>query len=99
MSLYNVAMRQPDGTLTTSTKGKLDIFSEFYGVLYSASTPSMDQGYNFLDTVNITRLSVEHKKMLEESIRPPEITMVINSLKPNKTSGSDGLTGELKKNC
>lgn len=73
---------------------KLEIVSEFYGALYSTLNFSMDQGYSFLDIVNIPRLSEKYNNTLEKPKGAVEIRMVINTLKPNKPPVCDALTGE-----
>lgn len=79
-----------DGTMALYMKEKLKIFADYYKVLYSSSEPPRE---DFGGKVNIPRLSEDDQKRLEEPIQFAEIITVINSLKPNKSPGNDGLMG------
>lgn len=65
----------------------------------SAPNLSTDQGYSFLDSVNVLRLSEEDQKILEKFLGVDEIRKLINSLKLNKTLDCDDLTGEVSRSA
>lgn len=52
----------------------------------------------FLGKVKISQLVQVDREKLEETITLAEILIAIGSLKPNKSPGLDGITGEFYKN-
>lgn len=86
-------------TFITKPKEIADAFAEYYNSLYKNSDTCTDDTElaNFLKDIKLSELPVEVAKKLDEPITTQEITLVISSLKNNKSPGPDGYINEFYK--
>lgn len=76
------------------SKGKLEIFAEYYWELYFSSDPAEADIDIFLYKVKILKLADNHRQTLESPISIQEIGGDIVKLKLGKSPGLDGLPAE-----
>lgn len=92
------AIENTNGELTRDTQEKLQIFADFYSLLYASEGHQYSEGA-FLQILDfLPQLTEEHRVALEANITVAEIGNAIYHLKPNKSPGLDGLTSEFYKN-
>ena len=71
---------------------------QFYKDLYTSTEPKQEKIDKYLkDLKTIKKLSSRSKSALDQEITEAELKETIKGLKPNKSPGKDGLTGEFYK--
>ena len=90
-----------NGSITSDPFGILNEQKRFYHSLYKSNVTDEDRenGNEFLNNLNIPRLSEEQKQSCEGEIFVEEITAILNSFESNKSPGNDGIPIEFYKSC
>ena len=70
------------------------IIRGYYKQLYANKMDNLEEMDKFLEKYNLLRLNQEEKENINRPITSSEIKTVIKNLPTNKSSGSDGFTGE-----
>lgn len=97
-SNFITSIKSRKNSIVTHPKSILSEFYSFYKQLYSSSNPSMEDINEYLSRSGFqTRLSQEHKDLLDAPISQIEVSNTIKHLKLNKAPGKDGLPSEFYK--
>ena len=90
-----------NGFITSDPFEILNEQKRFYYSLYKSNVTDEDRenGNEFLNNLNIPRLSEEQKQSCEGEIFVEEITAILNSFESNKSPGNDGIPIEFYKSC
>lgn len=90
----SLPMMKEDGDLTVDPKEKLEKFLKYYEALYQFNSGNSEEINSFLGTVDVRKLSQDHKIELDTPITLVEIKESIKSLKGNTSPRPDGPTVE-----
>ena len=75
-----------------------ETFRVFYERLYSSEcSSSLDRQTQFLNDLNIPKLSEEESKLLDEELTKQEISDAMGSMQAGKAAGLDGIPIDLYK--
>ena len=70
------------------------IIRGYYKQLYANKMDNLEEMDKFLEKYNCPRLNQDEMKNINRPITRTEIKIMIKNLPTNKSSGSDGFTGE-----
>ena len=93
---------QINSSLTTNPSVILSEAKHFYMNLYQSTSITADREIlieNFLNSLDIPKLSEEEKQSCEGNISLKECETILESFKENKSPGSDGIPIEFYKRC
>ena len=93
---------QINSSLTTDPSVILSEAKHFYMNLYQSTSITADREIlieNFLNSLDIPKLSEEEKQSCEGNISLEECETILESFKENKSPGSDGIPIEFYKRC
>ena len=90
-------IRNQKGTLETHPEGIAEVFRSFYKTLYQSEKPLEQNIEQYMRYCNMTKITEEHKQIMEQPITKLEVQKVIQKLKNGKTPGVDGFPGEFYK--
>lgn len=82
-----------DGELPINTKEKADIFAK-YQKLYRSESKDEGKIASLLNSVDVLKLTDEHRTALDVPISLEEIHQAVAKLRRNSSPGPDGLTTE-----
>lgn len=92
------SIRMPNGQITTDPLMINDTFRKLYNQLYtSESHQDTNTITNFLNGLNIPKISLDRSRRLEEPISQAEIAAAVSSMQSNKCPGHDGFPAEFLK--
>lgn len=90
------AITTENGTITTDPVGINKVLKKFYQQLYASEvTHNSDTCGQFLNSLNLTKISPEMACSLEKLITLEELTNAINSMNKDRSPGLDGIPPEL----
>lgn len=75
----------------------MSIFKNYHQQLYSSDNPLIAEDDWFLEMASKIKISLEHKRFLDEAIEIKEIVDTIDRLRPNKAPDLDGLSAHCYK--
>ena len=93
---------QINSSLTTNPSVILSEAKHFYMNLYQSTSVTANREIlieNFLNNLDIPKLSEEEKQSCEGKISPEECEIILKSFKENKSPGSDGIPIEFYTRC
>ena len=87
-------IRNENREITTDNTEIQCLIRDYYQQLYDNKMDNLEEMDKFLVKYNLPKLNQEERENLNRPITSMEVEIVIKNLPTNKSSGSDGFTGE-----
>ena len=87
-------IRNEKGEVTTDNAEIQRIMRDYYEQLYGDKMDNLEEMDRFLEKINLSRLSQEEIKIMNNPVTSTEIEAVIKNFPKTKSPGPDGFTGE-----